>query len=208
MKEEFITPFRYPQIKHTRKYRSVSRPYGQFRALLRREFRRKCVYCRMPDYLEQQLGFEIDHYQPHTRGGDKNEYVNLFYSCRTCNGFKSNFWPTKINWADGVFIPNPCDHIMTDHLKFVHKNVQPQSQAGIYTEKLLHLNDIQSIHYRETMDLMIDVFSSRLSEGRANLKRINKSIHLDPKNHKLVLEKENLELSLKKIQTKLERITF
>ncbi len=63
---------------------------------LSEDFGRRCAYCmRHESSLGGYRAFEIDHFFPESLGGS-NEYTNLYYVCRACNGIKLNKWPPGI----------------------------------------------------------------------------------------------------------------
>ena len=86
--------------------------YKEYKPFLRREFDYCCAYCVV---TEAELGgsksFHIDHYCPKSKFPNKSAiYANLFYTCRDCNTYKGNYWPSLWQAFLGMFIINPCDH--------------------------------------------------------------------------------------------------
>jgi len=115
-------PFSYPQA---------------YKAYLRREFRSKCVYCRVPDGIKGYEGFGVDHYLPASRfPGLALAWPNLFYACNVCNTWKSDSVSTA-----GRFLPNPCDHRMADHLQYRGAEVETHTPHGEWLAELLHLEE-------------------------------------------------------------------
>ena len=45
------------------------------------------------------------------------DYTNLFYCSNGCNSRKGAFWPTSDQMTLGIYVPNPCDHVMFDHMR-------------------------------------------------------------------------------------------
>ena len=136
--------FHYPNMLHTR----VLSPgpfsrYQSYKSYLRTEFDATCVYCRMPDRLADINYYAVDHYRPKKKFPALiNEYLNLFYSCGTCNTRKSQFWPDKKQLVAGVFIPNPCEYRMNDHMRYsADGSVIARSTAGKWTIDLMRLNE-------------------------------------------------------------------
>lgn len=86
-----------------------SRGYGKAKDHLRRDFQRRCAYCLLH---EEKAGgdehFEIDHFQPKTKGGLINDYRNLYWSCRGCNRVKSSWWPTPQQMSLDERFADPC----------------------------------------------------------------------------------------------------
>ena len=54
-----------------------------------------CEYCGVS---ETDTGSEltIDHFQPHTKGG-QDDVDNLLYCCARCNQYKADYWPAEAN---------------------------------------------------------------------------------------------------------------
>lgn len=86
------TPIRRPDRKECKHYYS-------YLDTLRADFNQRCGYCDDLDRLRIR-SFTIDHFVPQTPKDfthdiPPNYYYNLVYSCRYCNGAKTNKWPTK-----------------------------------------------------------------------------------------------------------------
>ena len=82
-----MNPFVYP-IKRARRHGPIGYlDYNSYRPWLRDEFEFRCVYC----LHREQWGigvcdFAIDHFLPVSAQPDAElNYLNLFYSCLTCN---------------------------------------------------------------------------------------------------------------------------
>lgn len=149
------SPFRYPQSKHRRKYNPQYRTNKSYKKVLRYEFNRQCIYCRRPEFYKHE-DFGVEHYKPKEIFPELEwDYDNLFYACNTCNSRKGESWPTKTQIANNAFIPNPCEHIMFKHLKFHGATVELRSEAGIYTDELLDLNDDVAVSFREAIIYLI-----------------------------------------------------
>jgi hypothetical protein len=103
-----------------RKQRTQKPPsYSNYRAykkFLRIEFDYRCAYCEV---REPELGgaksFHIDHYRPKRFTTLLNDYLNLFYTCRDCNTYKGDYWPSRWERLRKKFILNPCDHDFAEH---------------------------------------------------------------------------------------------
>ncbi len=145
-----MVPFRYPEQRHARSQTpGPFADYHRYKPYLRAEFQRQCVYCRLPDGLQGADAFGVDHYRPRSRFPDlSTAYENLYYSCNACNRRKGKFWPTEEQWRLGVFLPNPCDHTMNEHLAYRGVQVEPRSRAGQLATEILMLNDEMAISYR------------------------------------------------------------
>ena len=57
----------------------------------------------------------------------------LFYACNCCNRRKGNYWPGDFEEIHEHFIPNPCDHVMFEHLRYNDAKVDEQSETGNFT---------------------------------------------------------------------------
>lgn len=144
--------FHYPKQRHKRQPNpGPFRQYQTYKKYLRKEFGATCVYCRMPDRFSEKNSFAVEHYKPKSRFPElENDYANLFYSCQSCNTYKSNFWPSKNQLDVGEFIPNPCDHVMHDHLETDRKGViNARSKTGQWTLELLDFNNPDRIKKRQ-----------------------------------------------------------
>jgi len=145
-----MIPFRYPEERHTRSQTpGPFADYHRYKPYLRAEFNRQCIYCRLPDGTKGVDAFGIDHYRPKSRFPDLSTvYENLYYSCNACNRRKGDFWPTEEQWGLAVFLPNPCDHTMNEHLAYRGVQVEPRSSAGRLAIDILMLNDEMAVRYR------------------------------------------------------------
>lgn len=160
-----MNPFVYPKIKHSRtETPPVYKNYSTYKQFLRREFKGKCVYCLTPDTLKGEAAFGADHYRPKNLFPHlATEYCNLFYCCNQCNSRKGKFSPLSLK-ANSKFIPNPCDHVMYQHLKFNRENVVYKSVAGEFTAELLDLNDPKTVEYRANVIHLIDTLMEKIGE--------------------------------------------
>jgi hypothetical protein len=75
-------------------------------------------------------------------------YSNLYYACLNCNCRKGQFWPKEADLAAGRFIANPCDHVMTEHVKFDRDRVVARSKAGQFMLDRLALNMAEVVQHR------------------------------------------------------------
>lgn len=146
-----MNPFLYPGRQHSRSQKPGElRDYRRFKPVLRIEFSRQCVYCRMPDGPRGKDAFGVDHYRPISLFPELQcAYSNLYYACNACNRRKRDFWPEADQLDRGTLIPNPCDHLMSDHLRFQGPRVAALSPTGQFACDLLDLNDEGEIQYRE-----------------------------------------------------------
>lgn len=157
-------PFHYSKIKHSRT--QIPPGYGNYRkykTVLRTEFGGQCVYCRAVDRIKGIENFGVDHYRPQKHFPTlATEYLNLYYACNRCNSLKRDFWPSLQRARDGQFVPNPCDHVMFDHLRYKKGTVSDVSSAGAWTVELLDLNDPNVVQFRESVIGIVDMLLSHI----------------------------------------------
>jgi hypothetical protein len=115
----------------------------------------------MPDtYMDAYDTFGVDHYKP--KQGDYagliNVYSNLYYCCKKCNDRKKGIWRRN----DKQFVPNPCNHVMFDHLRYNKEKVETKSEAGKFTEELLQLNGPGRVASRTHMLLSLRLVEQEL----------------------------------------------
>jgi len=160
-----VIPFAFPKSRHFRRLRPG--PFTRYQAYkphLRDEFENKCVYCRMPDTLKGYESFGVDHYKPKTKfPALTTVYSNLFYCCNPCNSRKGSYWPPP-NRLKTHFIPNPCDHELFAHLRFVEERVEAKTKAGENAIALLDLNDPEVIAARRLILDGIKLFEAKRTE--------------------------------------------
>ena len=206
-----MNPFRYPEEKLARHQTPGHfSDYRRYKPYLRTEFSRQCVYCCMPDGIQGHDSFGVDHYRPMSQFPSLScEYENLFYSCNRCNRLKRDFWPAEEELVKGLFLPNPCDHTMGEHLRFHGARVMPTSQAGELTINLLLLNDESTVGYRE---FILRSIGRCLEKEKALLETL---LQLEsqlaaapgPQTSELRLEIAELRVDLVEVQADLERLT-
>lgn len=173
-----FTVFQYPKSKHTRSLTPrLFKRYQTYKRYLQHEFSRTCVYCRQPDSSAPNLNFGVDHYRP--KGIAKfasleRDYQNLYYCCGSCNSRKNNDWPK--DEAKGPYIVNPCDYIMSQHLRFESTNgtMSTRTKFGEYTEELLQLNDPIQVEYRKTTLQALKMAASHLTTLKNQKPEISK----------------------------------
>lgn len=115
--------------------------YRSYKTHLQREFRRKCVYCRISDGLKGYEGFGVDHYLPRSKfPALAVAWSNLFYACNVCNAWKGESVPLPER-----FLPNPCEHRMADHLQYRDSGIETYTPHGEWLKELLHLDERSSL---------------------------------------------------------------
>lgn len=128
--------FRNYKIKRTcnKKYSH----YRSYKDYLAEDFKHRCAYCNLLD-TEITSFFEIDHFVPQAEIEKHpsllyliNDYENLIYACRNCNGEKSDIFegdisqnsyenkrfydPVKVDY-NTVFYRNKCGTICSNDAK-------------------------------------------------------------------------------------------
>jgi hypothetical protein len=205
-----LNPFLYSKTRHRRKLQPASyASYRRYKPYLRQEFSSQCVYCRLPDGIKGADAFGVDHYRPQSKFPEfATVYANLFYACNSCNRRKGTFWPTDEQWQASEFIPNPCDHVMFDHLRYRSARIETRSPAGRLTERTLMLNDDESVSYREFMLRTIVTLEEKQRRLQETIKKIDqlRTMHPD-RNDELAIEKESTLTHLAKLQADLRRLT-
>lgn len=111
--------------------------YRSYKPHLQERFRRKCVYCRTSDGVKGYEGFGVDHYLPRSSHPDLEVvWSNLFYACNVCNTWKGESVSTP-----ELYLPNPCEHRMADHLQYEDGGIETYTPQGEWLAELLHLDE-------------------------------------------------------------------
>jgi len=206
-----MNPFWYPEERLTRRQTPGHfSDYRRYKPYLRVEFKRQCVYCRMPDGVRGEDTFGIDHYRPVSLFPSLLcEYRNLFYCCNGCNRLKRDFWPAEQELAAGLFLPNPCDHTMSEHLRYSGSRVMPESRAGEVAINLLLLNDDSMVGYREFVLRSIERCLAREQEVLETLFQLESRLieAQGPQLAELRLNINGLRVELAAVQADFERLT-
>lgn len=160
-----MSPFSYPKAKHARTQQPPTfNSYPRYKPYLQREFSAQCVYCRIPDALKGYEAFHVEHYRPQKSFPELEcAYENLFYSCGNCNRSKGSYWP-QAHEEKTRFIPNPCDHVMFEHLRFVDGDVMARTEAGQFAVERLDLNDPNAVEFRRFTKDQIDITGRAIAE--------------------------------------------
>lgn len=169
-------PFHYSKLIHQR---TITPPaysnYRRYKPSLRQEFHGQCVYCRALESYKGQESFGVDHYRPKKRfPALANEYLNLYYSCNRCNSYKGDFWPSSENIERGQFVPNPCEHVMFQHMRYKNGGVAGVSNAGKWTAEHLDLNDPQTVLFRESFVKAIEAVAIKIGISTDTIKQAKK----------------------------------
>jgi hypothetical protein len=166
------------------------------------------VYCRLPDGVRGIDNFGVDHYKPKARFPDlKATYSNLYYACNCCNRRKGDFWPTSADVAARRFIPNPCDHVMFEHLRFKGVAIESRSAAGRQAEEKMMLNDEESVNYRQFVVTAISLVEEAIQTVRSTISSINAQSCADPsRTSQLAVERCAAEIKLRELESHLLRL--
>ena len=97
------------------------------------------------------------------------EYLNLYYACNRCNSLKRDFWPSPVRVKEGSFVPNPCEHVMFEHLRYKGGSVAFVSNAGEWTVELLDLNDTSAVAFREGFIGALDALWAQIEQSKSIL---------------------------------------
>lgn len=177
-----MNPFSYSKAQHRRKLSPPSSTnYKSYKPFLQQEFGSRCVYCCLPDGMKGYESFGVDHYRPRKLFLHlATTYSNLFYSCNCCNSRKGDFWPSADQIRDNEFIPNPCDHVMFEHLQYKGAIVTVKTPAGRQAEKILDFNDPKSVEYRQFVLDTIAAMERNRRELVEQIKKIEALMELSP----------------------------
>jgi hypothetical protein len=167
------------------------------------------VYCRLPDGLKGEEGFSVDHYRPQSKFPELvTTYSNLFYACGCCNRRKGAFWPANAQWQAKQFIPNPCEHVMFEHLRYRVARVETRGPTGEFAERVLMLNDEHSVDYREFVLSVIASLEATKRRIQETIRRIGSQCLSHPEQaERLSEEKMSAERDLEKLERHLNRVT-
>lgn len=176
-----LAPFKYPNKKHQR---TESPPaftkYRDYKPFLKREFNGRCVYCCKLDLGQDPSAFHVEHYRPKSEKWFpelETIYTNLFYSCAGCNRRKGIYWHER----SAMRILNPCEYVMSQHLRFNNETVDNHTAQGELNIELLGLNNTESLAYRksqsETVLLLIEgLISYRGTKDKVKINWINRAV--------------------------------
>lgn len=74
----------------------------------------------------------------------------------------------------GVFIPNPCDYVMWEHMRYSGGTVTGISKAGSFTIGLLLLNDHEAVEYRQGLVTALNALTGQIAVARKTLHEAKK----------------------------------
>lgn len=169
-------PFLYPKVRHRRTLVPPVRAHYRFyKEDLRQEFSEQCVYCRALDSVKGVEAFGVDHYRPKQHfPALANEYMNLYYSCNRCNSWKGSYWPNPTEYRKGRFVPNPCEHVMFEHVRYRGGCVISASLTGQWTIDKLDLNDPAAVSFREAFIHLLKRLDDDIAKSRRTVRQAQK----------------------------------
>lgn len=144
--------------------------YRDYRNELKADFYNRCGYCDSFD-LRRSNDFEIDHFVPQRVfiKFKPNDYINLVYSCKSCNRSKSGKWITNdenINLINNLGFIDPCNAEYENH--FIRDNngdINWNSETGKWMYRELSLFNIQ-----HSVLWMLENVRNAINECRAIIK--------------------------------------
>jgi 5-methylcytosine-specific restriction endonuclease McrA len=172
-----VSVYAYPNVRHLRRLRpGPFTNYRRFKMHLQREFGGRCVYCRTPDALPDPVrgyaSFGVDHYRPKALFPNlRADYGNLFYACNTCNTNKGEYWPDAEALRAKRFVPNPVDHVMTQHVRYKDAAVVPHSDTGAFFCEHFDLNEPAVVAAREQIIAMAALTAVKIVQVQTALRR-------------------------------------
>ncbi|HAF29961.1 MAG TPA: hypothetical protein DCG75_13045 [Bacteroidales bacterium] len=130
-------PHKIQKLKPSRTCAKTYADYKSFKSYIVKDFNNRCGYCDSHDkFFGGYKNFQIDHFKPHSIPAFtslKHDYLNLVYSCQSCNRAKSNKWesvngfidPCETTYDDVVFRNDngKIEHNGTDQGDFIYTNL-------------------------------------------------------------------------------------
>ncbi|UBF26208.1 HNH endonuclease [Kovacikia minuta CCNUW1] len=127
--------------------------YLDYRPYLRFDFWYSCAYCTITEVEAQGIGFQLDHYLPHTKAPElKSTYSNLMYSCQICNRNKSDYFPNPTQQQRGYVIIRPDESNPKDHFELEGYEIRAKTETGKFNQEKLELNRQTLCRLRETRE--------------------------------------------------------
>jgi hypothetical protein len=170
-------PSRRIERRHTPGVTTGRHGYQNYRPCLRWEFGFTCAFCLLheADLFEhgaQGSGLtSIEHRVPaSTSENEINRYDNCFYSCRFCNGARSN---APLVDAAGSKLLDPCSVAWADHFVLTDEDrLAPLSGDASYTEATYDLNEPRKTRLRRMRRERIQELMELLVEGPRQVKAL------------------------------------
>ena len=102
--------------------------YSKYKPYLKKDFCGRCAYCNLSDDAIT-TSFEVDHFIPRKAFKDcaprlETEYTNLRYSCKKCNGAKSNQFSGDLN------VETPTNELFYDPVLVDYNDIFYRNELG------------------------------------------------------------------------------
>lgn len=125
-------------------------------------------------------GFEIEHFKPKGRREfrkERNRYTNLLWACRSCNGAKSDHWPSPEEEKAGYRFVDPTKEGLGEYVEVRGDRAIALggNRAGEYVIDTINLNSKVHIQRRqkrldrirklETLHALVSIQKKKLKEG-------------------------------------------
>jgi len=122
--------------------------------LLRRQVAKRasfqCEYCKLNE-TDSFLSFEVEHIIAKKHGGG-SEISNLAYACPQCNQYKGTDLTTFLgSYQNLVPLFNPRLQIWSENFEVKNGLIQPKSEIGEATIKLLKFNILERVELRKLL---------------------------------------------------------
>ena len=161
--------------KHDPKPVSGGAGYQQYRSCLRWEFGFTCPFCLLheADFVRggcaEGTGVTwIEHRIPQsTDRGARNDYTNCIYSCRFCNGARSNN-PVE---REGAHLLDPTQAIWSHHFVLEDDFLKPAEgdPDAEYTNESYNLNESRKVKLRKLRREMYAEYLALIKKGPAKI---------------------------------------
>jgi HNH endonuclease len=149
--------------------------YSDYRQYLRSDFYYSCAYCTISECEAGAIRFVIDHYEPRNARPDLlHDYLNLMYSCNTCNVRKSDRCPPREARAEGYRFFRPDHDSHQEHFRQSGIRLEGKTNVGEFSIDALDLNRLSLRRLRDIRDRLTKC-DQYVAQGVLGLR----SFHLD-----------------------------
>jgi hypothetical protein len=125
---------------------------AQVRTVVARRAGNRCEYCLIHE-LDAGFSLQIDHILSRKHGGSSDP-ENLAYACVTCNRHKgSDVASVNPTTGEAIRLFHPRRDRWLDHFRFDANRVEPLTDVGGATVRLLRLSDAERVVERRELDL-------------------------------------------------------
>lgn len=149
--------------------------YKKYRSELEEDFHNICGYCgKNKECLYEE--HEIDHFVPRGIAPDRlNDYNNLVYACKKCNGSKLKDWPTNDrdkSHDDKVGYCDPAIEEFDMHLgRDEQGNIYYKTEIGKYMYNRFHF-DVRPISYVWKLMQLMDKEEELCNKNDKDIERL------------------------------------